>query len=320
MARKTRKISATDLYHVILRGVNKQRIFEQEEDYGAFCRIMKYVRDTDSRKQPVSTPNYFLYAYCIMDNHVHLLIQPNGIELGRIMTRIMTTYAIYFNNTYERVGHLFQDRYKSEPVESQGYFFELLNYIHRNPVSAHICEQEGQYLYSSYNELSQSGKGLSLCCFPTISTVEEMAAENHRYAMALLEWHKDESQPKPRLQPMNMLGIPTADILDFVSAEGSEPGLHGLFERVKQMVQGSDAELMKKLRAELDWQTAEEKDQAVVNKLLEMTGAENISAFQRLDKPTMRTALAIMRDSGVARQRLSRLTGISEGIIRYAKA
>lgn len=334
MARKVRKVSQSGIYHVILRGVNKQRIFEQAEDYETIKRILAFVRTHDTDRQPVEEPNYFLYAYCIMDNHIHMLIQPNGVELGRIMKRIMTTYAIYFNKTYERVGHLFQDRYKSEVVESADYFFTAVQYIHRNPVKAGICSHPSRYLHSSWQELAngikdeegekryeegQSPNVSFLCCFPEIGSRLEMEEEYHRHAVAMEEWQKTKVGNPPRLKSMNLLGITPEDVCEMVQTQTEGMEVRGLFGKVKERVQDSDSALCQYLRAHLDWQTAEEKDAAIVNAILEMTGAESISKFQQMDKQTVRTALAIMRDSGIGDTRLSRLTGISRGVIQRAR-
>lgn len=341
MARATRIVSKSDIYHVILRGVNKQRIFEQPEDYDAMKRILTYVQTQDSGKIPTAEPNFFLYAYCLMDNHIHLLIQPNSRELGWIMKRIMATYAIYFNNTYERLGHLYQDRYKSEPVEDSDYFFTLLEYIHMNPVKKGLCERPSQYPYSSYGEWEkvsitekQDKKGQSLnvsffsegalCCLPQIWSRLEMEEEYHRHAEAMFAWKENPKGDRPKRKSMNLLAISPEQIQDAVllmngAQQQEEPTIKGLFARVKQLLFGSEDVLCKKIRAQLDWQTAEEKDRAIVAMILEMTGAATISEFQRMDKPTVRTALAIVRDSGVGDGRLSRLTGISRGIIQRSQ-
>lgn len=320
MARQIRKISRSGIYHVILRGVNKQRIFEQTEDYEAMYRILRFVRTTDTHRQPVEQPNYFLYAYCIMDNHIHLLIQPNNQELGQIMKRIMTSYAIHFNTAYERVGHLFQDRFKSEPVEDANYFFTALHYIQNNPVKAGLVQQPAAYQYSSCVELSLTESDKEpLCCFPELSERLEMNDEYDRYVEALRQWEENGNKgPRPRMRSMNLLGISPEQIRQEAGSAVEQESMSGLFERIKQKVMGSDSTLCQQIRARLEWQTAAEKDQAIVETLLEMTGVSTITEFQRLDKPTMRTALAIVRDSGVGDTKLSRLTGISRGVIQRA--
>lgn len=333
MARQVRRLSRSGIYHVILRGVNQQRIFEQPEDYEAMARMMENVRTKNTRKEVVEEPNYFLYAYCMMDNHVHMLIQPNGLEPGEVMKRIMMSYAIYFNNKYERVGHLFQDRYKSKVVEDEGYFFTVMRYIMRNPVKAGICKHPSEYMHSSWQELMTVGErmehpqktdkeGLSpfvLLCYPELDTNKEIEDEVQRYNKAKKEWDMTKEGKEPKMKSMNLLRISPKWMKEVMIAQEGEGGVYGLFEKVKLMVQGSDTELCQQIRVHLDWQTAEEKDNAIVETLMEMTGVQNMSEFQQLDKETMRTALAIVRESGVGDGVLSRLTGVSRGIIQRAK-
>ncbi len=285
-------------------------------------RIMEYVRKIDTKKNPLDQPGYFLYAYCIMDNHIHLLIQPHEQSLAQTMKRIMTTYAIYFNNTYLRVGHLFQDRFRSEVIEDKDYFFTVVRYIHNNPVKAGIVKHIGDYKYSSaieYLAEKRYGKGQSpivsfcgqaLCNFPEISSALEIEKEYKRHA---------QQEAQTRMRSMNLLMISREDIQEMVQSNDSTPSMNSLFDRLKQKVQGSDSELCRIIRERLDWQTAEEKDNAIVEMLLEMTGSQSISEFQQLDKKTLRSALAVVRDSGIGDHRLSRLTGVSRGVIQRAK-
>lgn len=113
MPRTARRKSSTGIYHVLVRGVNQQRIFEDEADYAAYLLTLGRVK----RENP-----FVLYAYCLMSNHVHLLLGEEAVPLSRIMQRIGVSYAYRFNQRHDRSGHLFQDRFKSEPVEDDGYF------------------------------------------------------------------------------------------------------------------------------------------------------------------------------------------------------
>lgn len=321
MARQVRKVSRSGIYHVMLRGVNKQRIFEKPSDYEAMHRIIHFVQTKDTQRNPLDQPSFFLYAYCMMDNHVHLLIQPNEQELGQIMKRIMTTYAIYFNNEYERVGHLFQDRYKSEVVEDVKYFFTLLNYIHHNPVEAGYCTHPGLYAHSSYNELTEqkAHNDMALCIFPEIGDRQEMIREDERYREAMHKWEETKIGSRPVLRSMNLLAIPSEQIREFVAQEGNAPKESLLIGKLKELTRESGSELCQYVRTKLDWVSQEEKDAEVVKLLLKMTGAKNISEFQQLDKKTMRSALAVVKESGVPQARIARLTGIPVGVIRYAR-
>lgn len=85
-----------------------------------------------------------------MDNHVHLLMSEGTEEISKIMKRINVSYAYYFNQKYGRIGHLFQDRFKSEGIEDDTYLLAATRYIHNNPVRANIVKHAGEYKWSSY--------------------------------------------------------------------------------------------------------------------------------------------------------------------------
>ena len=93
--------------------------------------------------EPDGTPfgrNYILYAYCLMSNHIHLLIREREDTIGMAIKRIASSYVYYYNHKYSRDGHLFRERFKSEPVNDMAYFVILLRYIHQNPVKAGIVK------------------------------------------------------------------------------------------------------------------------------------------------------------------------------------
>jgi REP element-mobilizing transposase RayT len=85
-----------------------------------------------------------------MDNHVHLLINEGDDEIGKIMKRINISYSYYFNKKYGRIGHLFQDRFKSEGIDSDAYLLSVVRYIHNNPVKAGLVKNIEEYKWSSY--------------------------------------------------------------------------------------------------------------------------------------------------------------------------
>ena len=143
MPRGTRKKSTTGIYHVVLRGINKQRIFEDTQDYRKFLETIKTSKDKSG---------YTLFAYCLMSNHIHLLIKEGTESLGNTFRRIGASFVYWYNWKYSRCGHLFQDRYKSEPVETDRYFLTVLRYIHQNPIKAGIKKEVEQYPWSSYQE------------------------------------------------------------------------------------------------------------------------------------------------------------------------
>ncbi|GAH20225.1 unnamed protein product [marine sediment metagenome] len=141
MPRQRRKIGLSKIYHVIARGNERKDIFLDDEDKSKFIQIII----NKKRKN-----EYTLYAYCLMNNHLHLLLKEGEGNISRVMRRINTAYAYYFNKKYNRVGHVFQDRFRSEPVENDRYLISLIQYIHNNPVKAKIANQPNQYKWSSY--------------------------------------------------------------------------------------------------------------------------------------------------------------------------
>ncbi len=96
--------------------------------------------------------NCTYYAYCLMSNHFHLLIREREESVGETVKRIASSYVYYYNRKYGRDGHLFKERFKSEPVNDMAYFTVLLRYIHQNPVKAGIVEKVKDYEYSSWGE------------------------------------------------------------------------------------------------------------------------------------------------------------------------
>jgi putative transposase len=151
MARSARKRSESGIYHVVTRGNNKQDIFLDDDDRQQYYMVLAQAKQNS---------DFSLYAYCFMDNHVHLLIKENLESVSEVMRRIGSSYVYRFNLKHERVGYLFQDRYKSEPVLDDGYFITVLRYIHKNPVKAGLVEKAGDYIWSSYRDYL-SGRGIT---------------------------------------------------------------------------------------------------------------------------------------------------------------
>jgi REP element-mobilizing transposase RayT len=143
MPRKPRIKSETGIYHVMLRGINKQRIFEDKQDYQKFLNILKETKEIS---------DYDLYSYCLMSNHIHLLIKETEVELGEIFKRFGAKFVYWYNYKYSRTGHLFQGRFKSEVVETDSYLLTVLRYIHQNPRKANLVKSISNYPWSSYNE------------------------------------------------------------------------------------------------------------------------------------------------------------------------
>lgn len=163
MARKARESSGTGVYHVMLRGINRQDIFEDDEDYRMFINILSKLstRQSDNGKSVVCTCEVF--AYCLMPNHIHLLLMEKEWHLGDIIKLIASCYVFHYNKKYGRIGHLFQDRFRSEPCNDSDYFFTLIRYIHQNPVKAGLVKNAEEYDYSSWRN-DYMGRGCLRVC------------------------------------------------------------------------------------------------------------------------------------------------------------
>ncbi|MBM7614672.1 REP-associated tyrosine transposase [Alkaliphilus hydrothermalis] len=175
MPRKARVYGNTGIYHVIMRGNERKLIFHDDEDRERFLMIME---------QKKKFKEFKLYAYCLMDNHIHLLIKEEEDNISRIMKRINTSYATYYNKKYERIGHVFQDRYKSEAVEDDTYLLEVLRYIHNNPVKANIVNMPLKYPWSSFN--IYCGKGVDQYNLMEVDEVLGIYSEDRVKAIDLM--------------------------------------------------------------------------------------------------------------------------------------
>ncbi len=143
MARQARKKSTTGIYHIMMRGINRQNIFEDKADCIRFLHTLKQYKEISG---------YQIYAYCLMGNHVHLLLKVGEEPLEQVMRRICGSYVYWYNWKYQRIGNLFQDRFKSEPIENDSYFLTALRYIHQNPLKAGLVKNIEDYQWSSIRE------------------------------------------------------------------------------------------------------------------------------------------------------------------------
>lgn len=141
MPRRRRIESPSGIYHITMRGIDKQIIFEEERDYAIFLNLLK--------KAKVKT-HFELFAYCLMDNHIHLLVKANSLSvLESAVKSFASAFVFVFNAKYKRTGPLFQDRFHSEIVTTDSYFLTVLRYIHNNPKKAGIVNDPNRYRWSS---------------------------------------------------------------------------------------------------------------------------------------------------------------------------
>ena len=171
MPRNARTHAESGIYHVMLRGINSQQIFEDDEDNRVFLQILREYK---------SVCGYQILAYCLMGNHVHLLLKEGSESLEQTFKRIGAKFVYWYNAKYQRTGHLFQDRFKSEVVENERYLCTVIRYIHQNPIKARLCKRLEDYPYSSFREYLGRPDLVDMDCveqYVTAASVVEMSRE-----------------------------------------------------------------------------------------------------------------------------------------------
>jgi len=251
MPRQARKKAESGIYHIMLRGIDRQQIFEDDEDY---CHFLNIVQECHEMLL------FDLFAYCLMGNHVHMLLKERDESLETIFKKIGSKYVYYYNVKYQRVGHLFQDRFRSEPVEDDEYFLMVLRYIHQNPVKAKLCRDVGEYTYSSYTEYFRD------------STIVDT-----QYALSMLA--KDQ-------------------FIEFNSQRNEDQCLE-MTEPTRRAVTDGQAK-------------------TIIEKISHCC---TITEFQQLDNKAKERFIPKIYKKGVSIRQLSRLTGISKGMVeKYLKS
>ena len=177
MPRKAREKSASGIYHIVIRGINRQTIFEDEEDCAQFLQTLQRYKEKS---------RYQVYAYCLMGNHVHLLLKIGLEPLEQVMRRICGSYVYWYNSKYQRVGNLFQDRFKSEPVKDDQYFQTVQRYIHQNPVKAGLVKHIEEYKWSSFCEYVNQANLID------VNFALEMISNNRKRAIQIFTEYTNE--------------------------------------------------------------------------------------------------------------------------------
>ena len=246
MPRQARKRSESGIYHIMLRGINRQQIFEDAQDCFKFLAILKECK---------TVSEYSLYAYCLMGNHIHLLLKEGTEPLEQVFKRICGKFVYWYNAKYQRSGHLFQDRFKSEPVDTQAYLQTVIRYIHQNPVKAKFCKKISDYAYSSYAAYLGGSDLVDTAYVLSIWPLDEFIELNE--------------------------AVVDANCMDITE------------DAVIRLTDEQASELIRKI-----------------------SKCENVTQFQSLDTATRDKYLKKLREKGVSIRQLSRLTGISVGLVR----
>jgi len=169
MARPYRLQGENCFYHITSRGDDRKRIFLNDKDYKKF---FEYVLTAKQRFK------FYVYAYCLMPNHYHLLLETTQPNLSAIMHYVNSSYTTFYNIKHKRCGHLLQGRFKSIVVDKDSYLQELSRYIHLNPVRSNIADNPDKYLWSSF--MGYMGKKDDIIDLDKIKTVINMNSNQYR--------------------------------------------------------------------------------------------------------------------------------------------
>ena len=183
MARKRREWYPGATYHLMERGIRSQVIFQDEMDFKIFLQIL----ESEAEKKACR-----IHAYCLMNNHFHLLVETGDIGIGFFMKSLAERYAMFYNRRYGYKGHVFEGRYVSCLVKTDGYFLQTSRYIHLNPVKAKIVDRPEQYRWSSYITIMDMWNDGIVTPDKTLSFFAEGAAEYRELVEAQARYAEDE--------------------------------------------------------------------------------------------------------------------------------
>ncbi len=179
MCPRKRSISTLKLYHVYSRGINKDPIFASDKEKFFYMECLREALENSTVK---------LYAYCIMSNHVHLILYGDLEDIGELMQQTQGKYGTTYNFFHNRTGHVFQGHFKSKPVNSEGYFWAVIRYIHQNPVKANLVTSVERYRFSSFMEFRSYNKDKSMINIDSVKLVIRKFGN----FKAFLEFHSEE--------------------------------------------------------------------------------------------------------------------------------
>jgi REP element-mobilizing transposase RayT len=220
LTRQARQISSTGIYHIMFRGVSHCHIFEDTDDYLKLCDILSSVKSEMGFKIP---------AYCLMDNHVHLmLIEDQPARLPLFMKKVLVRYVAWFNRRHQRSGVLMENRYRSECVTDEPYTLAVIRYIHLNPCVAGIVAMPGAYRWSSYSDyLSDSGGLADMTWALSMFSQDEEQARS-----GFIAFHENEPVEKIEIATSTKLTEEQLrkEMLVTLSAESSLPEIYSLFD------------------------------------------------------------------------------------------
>ncbi|MDA3913807.1 transposase [Oleiagrimonas sp.] len=201
MARPLRLEFAGALYHVTARGDRRESIYEDDTDRRDFLQVLGAV---------VKRFNWCLHAYCLMDNHYHLLVETPDGNLSKGMRQLNGVFTQHSNRRHHRIGHLFQGRFKAILVQKEAYLLELARYIVLNPVRARMVRRAGDWPWSSYRAtVGASAATAGLSSDWILSAFGAKRAQATRAYQSFVDLGRDQPSPWEQLRNQVMLGNDT---------------------------------------------------------------------------------------------------------------
>ena len=201
MPRPLRPIADGLVYHVINRGNGRQSVFLADEDYLAF---LKAIGDLKERKP------FDLYGYCLMPNHIHLLLRPREVPISRIVQSLLVSHTHRYHRRHKTCGHVWQGRFKSPVVQDDDHLLCVLRYIEANPLRAKLIAAAGEYRWSSF---ATPGQGAANDLLDPVPAYEALAAYR---AVRCRRWSAYVHQTPPEtefksIRRSNATGLPYGD-------------------------------------------------------------------------------------------------------------
>ncbi len=308
MARRPRLFAPGVLYHVIVRGNQRQKTFTAESDYQAYIeRLARYRKKYD----------YVLHAYCLMPNHVHLLVESSEQPLAKFMQGLQQSYSQYFNLRHRKTGHVFEGRYKAILCQKDQYLLQLIRYIHLNPVRAGMVRSPERYRYSGDHVYLQGKATETIDPATVLSMLGGKRAYRRFVQDGLSEGHKEEYY--------------AVEDQRFLGAEGfgerllkKEPDLSGK-KLTRRSIETVTRELAKLLKIEVRSLRSPDRGWAISKArtiaayvLVRRLGyrLSDVAAYFGRDMATLATLLARLSDrmqaNDTARREIERLNEIVE--------
>jgi REP element-mobilizing transposase RayT len=305
MARRPRVFAAGVLYHVIARGNQRQKIFTSDSDYRAYIeRLARYRKKYD----------YKLHAYCLMPNHVHLLLESSEHPLAKLMQGLQQSYSQYFNLKHRKTGHVFEGRYKAILCQKEEYLLQLIRYIHLNPVRAGMVGSPERYRYSGEHAYLQGKATEMIDPAPVLSMLGGKQAYRRFVRDGLSEGHKEEYYV---VEDQRFLGVEGFGERLLKKEPRKRPTRRSIETVVSELAKQLKIELQAMRSPDRGWAISKARTIAAYV-LVRRLGyrLSDVAAYFRRDMATLATLLARLSDrlhgDDMARREVDRLSKIVE--------